>query len=277
VDLGERPWLVFGGGGLKGLAHLGVWRALRDVDFVPAGILGTSIGALVGANIAAGRLPDELEAEARSLERSDIARLQRSALWLNGIRATSIYRGEPFRQYLTRVLPGGGWTSLTIPFQTNAVELGSGRMEWFGIGARTDVSLPDAVAASTALPVFYPPVPLSEGIYVDGGVVDALPIARAAELGATGIVAVDVGSGERAEAGDVVEAGMIAIHERVFSLMAGRHRRESVAAWSGPPLLYIRPKLDGYGGFDFDRIGEFLDIGREAGVEVLARARDGVG
>jgi predicted acylesterase/phospholipase RssA len=108
---------------------------------------------------------------------------------------------------------------------------------------------------------------------VDGGVADALPIARAAELGATGIVAVDVGAGERVDAGKVVEAGMIAVHDRVFSLMAGRRRRESVSAWEGPPLLYIRPKLDGFGGFDFDRIGEFIDLGREAGLSVVGEPK----
>jgi NTE family protein len=273
LDLGERPWLVLGGGGLKGLAHLGVWRVLHERGFSPAGILGTSIGALVGANIAANRPSDEMEAEARSLDRTDIARIQRRALWLNGLRASSVYQGQALREYLARVLPGEGWASLTIRFQTNAVELGTGRMEWFGIGARTDVSLLDAVTASTALPVFYPPVPFTGGLYVDGGVADALPIARAAELGATGIVAVDVGAGERVDAGKVVEAGMIAVHDRVFSLMAGRRRRESVSAWEGPPLLYIRPKLDGFGGFDFDQIGEFIDLGREAGLAVVGEPR----
>jgi NTE family protein len=276
VGLGERPWLVLGGGGLKGLAHLGVWRALRESGFAPAGIVGTSIGALVGANIAAGRDVEEMEAEARSLQRSDIAKLQRRALWLNGLRASSVYLGEPLRDYLARVLPPRGWESLHTRFQTNAVELGSGRMEWFGIGARTDVPLLDAVYASTALPIFYPPVRLAGGVYVDGGVVDALPILRAAELGATGIVAVDVGAGEKARAEKILEAGMIGVHERVFSLMAGRRRRDTVASWEKPPLLYIRPKLDGYGGFDFERIGEFLELGRAAGRDIVTRTPDGV-
>ena len=58
VMVGERPWLVLGGGGLKGLAHLGAWRALRDAGFEPEGILGTSIGALVGACLAGGQQLD---------------------------------------------------------------------------------------------------------------------------------------------------------------------------------------------------------------------------
>jgi len=52
VKFGDRPWLVLGGGGLKGLAHLGAWRERRDGGFESEGIVGTSIGALVGACLA---------------------------------------------------------------------------------------------------------------------------------------------------------------------------------------------------------------------------------
>ena len=269
VSLGERPWLVLGGGGLRGLAHLGAWRALRGVGFQPAGILGTSIGSLVAAGIAGGRDLDLMEEEARTLTRDDIARVQRRSLWLAGVRSPSLFRGDILREYLESVLPERGWDSITIPFQTNAVELGTGRTEWFGVGARMDVPLIDAVYASCALPLFYPPIPLPGGVYVDGGTDAALPIERAAELGATGIVAVDVGSGGSADGAQVVEKGMIAIHERIFSIFSGRRRRETVEGWSGPPMLYIRPELSQYGGFDFEKVGLFVDTGESAVAESL--------
>ncbi len=267
--MGERPWLVLGGGGLKGLAHLGVWRGLKEAGLQPEGILGTSIGALVGACLAAGRPLEELEEEARALRRTDIARVQRRTVWLNGIRSPSLFRGEMLRQYLRRVLPKEGWSSLQIRFQANAVELGTGQTEWFGAGARTDVSLPDAIYASAALPLFYPPIPLPGGLYVDGGTEAALPIHRAAKLGATGIVAVDVGSGEKGDGEEVVEQGMLAIHQRVFSIMSGRLRRETILHWEGPPLLYVRPRLDDYGTFDFEHLGYFLGEGLRSIREIL--------
>ncbi len=269
VPLGDSPWLVLGGGGIKGLAHLGAWRVLREVGFQPTGIVGTSIGALVGACLAAGMDPSELEAEALKLKRSDIARVQRRALWVNGIRSPALFRGDVFREYLERTLPEAGWTALEVRFQTNAVELGSGRTEWFGPGARTDVSLVDAVYASSALPLFYPPARLPGGRYTDGGTADALPLARARELGATSIVAVDVGSGPESDAGTVVKGGMLSIHQRVFSIMSGRRRREQVEKWVEPPLLYIRPALDGYGTFDFEHGAEFLALGELATREAL--------
>jgi NTE family protein len=232
-------------------------------------ILGTSIGSLIGAGISGGRNLDEMEAEARALTREDIARIQRRSLWLAGIRSPSLFRGEVLREFLERTLPAAGWEGCTIPFQTNAMELGTGRTEWFGTGARRDVSLLDAVYASCALPVFYPPISLPGGVYVDGGADAALPIQRAAELGATGIVAIDVGSGGEADGEEVVEKGMIAIHERIFSIFSGRRRRETVERWSGPPMLYIRPELGQYAGFDFEKVGLFIDTGLEATVRAV--------
>lgn len=264
VDLGPNPWLVLGGGGLRGMAHLGAWRALRESGFEPAGILGTSVGALVGACLASDQPLDVLEARACELERSDIARIQRRVFWVGGIRNEAVFRSDALEDYLADLLPEDGWEQMETRFQANAVELGSGRTEWFGVGARTDVSLARAVYASMALPVLYPPARLPGGLYVDGGVGDSLPLRRAAELGATGIVAIDVGAGAETNASKLVSEGMVAIHQRVLSITTQRRRMETVDGWSGPPLLYIRPDLDGYGTFDFDHIPHFLEAGGEA-------------
>jgi NTE family protein len=269
IPLGDRPWLVLGGGGLKGLAHVGAVRALEEAGFRPEGILGTSIGSLVGACLAAGISTDELEKGSRALSKTDIVRIQRRAVWFNGIRAMSVFQGQVLRDYLDGVLPAGGWEDLRIRFQLNAVELGRARTEWFGIGARTDVPLADAVYASTALPVFFPPARLPGGLYVDGGTLEALPIVRAQELGATSVVAIDVGSGEETDAEAVLEHGLLGMHQRVFGIMSGRRRREVVENWDGPPLLLIRPRMDGYGTFDFEHIDYFLEEGYRATREVL--------
>ncbi len=273
VDLGERPWLVLGGGGVKGLAHLGAWEILHRAGFEPEGIVGTSIGALIGACLAGGQSLEELEELAVTVTREEIARMPRRLFWAQGIRSPALYRGDVFMSYIERLVPSGGWNSLRKPLQMNAVELGSGRTEWFGTGARTDVSLPEAIYASSALPVFYPPCPLPGGLYVDGGTEEALPLGRAAEVGATGIVAVDVGRGETTDAAKVVEHGMLAIHERVFSIMSGRHRRRIVAEWRGPPLLYIRPAVDQFGALDFRYLDQMIDEGRKAAQAALGAAQ----
>lgn len=269
------PWVVLGGGGLKGLGHVGAWKALVERGVRPRGIVGTSIGALVGICLGGGMTWRELDGLARSLEQDQIAQVNRRVVWINGVKARSVYQGEPLREYVDGILPVSDWSELEFPVQVNAVDLDTGETEWFGPGARTDVSPLDAVMASAALPLFYPPVKVGARHLVDGGVGDALPLERAAALGATSIVAVDVGSAREADGAAAVERGMVTIHQRVFSIMAGRRRREVVERWSGPPLVYVRPELAGYSGFEFDAVGYFLDEGYRATREALGNGATG--
>lgn len=269
--LGAHPWLVLGGGGLKGLAHVGAHEALREAGVPPAGVVGTSIGALVGACFAAGLGWDQLAPLAFALRRGDIARINRRALLINGIRQESLLLAEPLRAYIRAVLPVRRWEDLRLPLQVNAVDLETGETVWFGVGADTSVSLEDALYASAALPVFYPPIETGGRTLVDGGVEFTLGLARAAELGATGLVAVDVGSGKQSHPRRVREQGMIALHQRVFSIMTWRKRTDLVDHWTDPPLLYVRPRLDGIGTFDFDRTRYFLEEGYRATRAALVR------
>jgi len=268
-SLGKRVWLVLGGGGLKGLAHIGIWRALSENGVKVQGIVGTSIGALVGALIASGSSWEEMHERAQALRKEDIVRINRRAVLFNGIRQVSIFRGDTLMDYFREVLPAGGWDDMGIPLQVNAVDLKCGKTEWFGPGARMDVPLLDAVYASAALPLFYPPAELPGGAYVDGGTEHPLALSRAATEGATGIVGVDVGSGEEGQPERILERGMLAVHQRIFSIMTWRRRRDLLAQWDGPPVLYVRPRLEGYETFDFDNIGYFVDEGYRAMREAL--------
>lgn len=268
-SLGKRIWLVLGGGGMKGLAHVGVWRALSEAGVKVQGVVGTSIGALVGALVASGATWEELRDHALALRKEDIIRFNRRALLFNGVRQVSLFRGDALREYFEGLLPAGGWSDLDMPLQVNAVDLRCGRTEWFGPGARTDVSLLDAVYASSALPVFYPPAELPGGAYVDGGTEHPLALGRAASEGATGIVGVDVGAGQEGETDKILEKGMLAIHQRIFGIMTWRRRRDLLAQWDGPPVLYVRPRLEGYETFDFESIEYFIEEGYRAMTEAL--------
>ena len=269
-ELGDRIWVVFGGGGVRGVAHAGAWQALAEAEVPVAGIVGTSIGALIGACIAGGMPWDELVRLGLSLEKSDIARLNRGVVWVNGIREESVFRGDVLREYIERVLPVSSWSELEMPLQVNAVDLGSGRTVWFGSGAREDVAIADACYASTALGVLYPPARIDGRLYVDGGTDDVLACDRARDLGATGIIAIDVGSGEVANADRILEQGLVAVHDRVFAIMSGRQRREMVGNWTGPPLWYVRPAVDEYSAFAIEHTKYFLEEGYRSARRVLS-------
>jgi NTE family protein len=262
--LGNRIWAVLGGGGLKGLAHVGAWQAIEESGLKISGIVGTSIGALIGALVAGGMGWKELVPLAFALRKQDIVRINRRAVLINGIRQEALFLGEPLRSYIERVLPVKEWSELRIPLQVNAVNLETGQTEWFGPGAHMDVPLVDALYASAALPVFYPPGRFENRVYVDGGAEHPFPLHRAAELGASGIVGVDVGSGRQSHPHRILAEGMLAIHMRVFALMSWRKRSDMVSHWTQPPLLFVRPRLEGYQTFDFDGIQYFLEEGYRA-------------
>jgi NTE family protein len=266
---GERVVLVLGGGGVKGVCHAGAWKALCEAGIEVAEIVGTSIGALVGASIAGGAEIDELAEQARALSKKDIVDINRWALLPMGIRQQAIFKGDALKEYIARVLPVTEWSELEIPLTVNAVDLESGYTVWFGAGGRRDVPLVDAVYASSALPVFYPPVELDGMHLVDGGIMDALPVTKAADRGAQRIIAVHASAGRKKDARDTVEKGLIAIQHRVMGIMAHARREIIEDMWVNPPVIHVKPAVENYSTFDFDAVDFFLEEGYRAMREAL--------
>lgn len=268
----ERVILVLGGGGVKGTAHAGAWRALCEAEVEVAEIVGTSIGALVGASIAGGAEAEELEVQARALVKKDIVDINRWALLPMGIRQSSIFQGLALPAYIERVLPKVEWSELQIPLTVNAVDLERGNTIWFGAGGRTDVSLVNAIYASSALPPFYPPLAVDGMHLVDGGLMDTVPITKAADRRADLIIAVHASSGRVKDAADTVEKGLVAIQHRVMDIMAYARRELVEDMWMGPPVIHIRPEVSDYSTFDFDSVDYFLEEGYRATKEALEAA-----
>ena len=268
-----RTILVLGGGGVKGLTHAGAWRAIQDAGIEVSEIVGTSIGALVGACIAGGQGWPELEASAVALKKADIVLINRWALLLNGIRQPSVFQRDALESYIARILPKQQFEDLDMPLSVNAVDLETGDMEWFGVDGRDDVELAKAVYASCALPLFYPPAEIDGRYFVDGGIVDPLPIQRAADRGADVIIAIDAGAGKERDSLDTVQNGLVAVHHRVMEIVGWQRKQQMLAAWTGPRLIYVRPKLDGFSTFDFAQTAYFLEEGYRATAEALAAAR----
>lgn len=268
----SKTIVVFGGGGVKGMGHAGAWRAIEESGVAVDEVIGTSIGALVAACVSAGLPWEVLYEQARALAKPDIVALNRWTLLLNGIRQPSVFQAEPLRTYITDVLPATDYTDLRLPVSINAVDLETGRMVWFGEGGRTDVPLAEAIYASCALPLFYPPAAWNGEYFVDGGVLDGLPIDRAAERGADLIIAIDVGAGEVKDSADTVSKGLVAIHHRVLEITGWARKRSQLNSWNGPRLIYVRPDFEAYSTFDFGQTDYFLEEGYRATRDALAAA-----
>ena len=267
-SLSPGPILVLGGGGLKGIAHIGAWKALEEAGLAPSSIIGTSIGSFVGAGISMGIPSDELWEQGLKAGRSRIARLSLRSIWIRGVQQPSVLRGDVFEDYVREILDGAPeGEGARIPFQANAVCLDSGQEVWMGTeDAPGDdvvcgIDLPRVVAASCALPASYPPVEIDGRLYVDGGVRNTLGVRRAATVGAPWIIAVDVAGPSGVPASKVVDYGMVAISGRVLSLMSTTVREAQLASWSGPKMFHVRPPLDDLAGTEFDQNERLLEDG----------------
>ena len=268
-----RTILVLGGGGMKGIAHVGVWKALEEHGIRPDAIVGTSIGALIGAFLAGGMGWRELAEIARRLRRQDIVSVNRRAMWLGGVREPAVFEGDHFLEYIQRNLPVREFSELRIPLRLNAVSLVSGEEIWFGTDARDDVPLPEAVYASCALPMYFAPAQIGGDVLVDGGILDVFAVRQALAWGAERVIGVDVGSDFLPPSSGYFEQGMLAIHDRVLNLNLQEQRARCLEDVRDAPLLYIRPKIGHLHSFDFDRTQFFLEEGYRAAREAIRNAQ----
>ncbi len=188
---------VLGGGGVLGAAEVGMLRALFEHDITPDLVLGTSVGALNGAMVA------------REPRISVIDRL--TELWLTvstsrdvyGDRplrtvrravstGTHIYSPKPLRERLEEEFGDLRIEDLPVRFQVCAAHIERAAEHWFETGR-----LVDAVLASAAVPGLLPPAKVDGNHFLDGGIVNSIPVARAVQLGATRLFVLQVGRIDR--------------------------------------------------------------------------------
>jgi NTE family protein len=187
---------VLGGGGVLGAVQVGMLRALLAAGIRPDLVVGTSIGAINGAAVAAD--PTEAVAErlfamwcspeANAIYGDSFARqLGRFAT------RTHLHSPVPLRRLLERQFGANAtFADLVVPFQCCAASIERAAEHWFETGP-----LVDAVLASSAVPGLLPPVRLNAEHYVDGGIVNSIPVGRAVALGATTIFVLQVGRVDR--------------------------------------------------------------------------------
>jgi NTE family protein len=269
----RRVTVVLSGGGVKAAAHLGALEVLAHAGLIPTRFVGTSMGAVIGAGLAAGLSVAGVLAQLRRVTREDVAALDRTALF-KGVFATALFKGERLRGTLERLLPVTRFTELKLPLTVATVDLDSGELVCFGADG-SDAPLVDALYASCALPVFYPPAELDGRRLADGGLRAVLPLEIAARTPSDLVVAVDVGPGFDAgpPEGRPPPALIRAHNEGQFVTMAA-NTRLALALWHATPgrapLLYVRPIVRRGETFAIERVEEYVAAGREAARAALA-------
>lgn len=267
--------VVLSGGGAKAAAHIGAVRALSEAGITPVRFVATSMGAVIAAGLAGGTTGDELlarltEVGSRGISREPLALLR-------GLYARSLLRPEPLRRAIALLVPVSRFGDLRIPLTVVVTDLDSGEALLFGAGGR-DGSLLDVLLATTALPLYYPPVVVDGHRCGDGGLRGVLPLDTAARMGSEPVVAVDVGSRFESVTG-VEQPAMPALlraHDEAMGILMAAHTEQQLARWRAdstrPALTYVRPEIERYATFRVDRMREYAEQGYRAARDALAQS-----
>jgi NTE family protein len=273
--------LVLSGGGAKGLAHIGVIRALDSLGIKPDLVVGTSMGALIGALYASGYSAREIDSLVRSLPVSDffrtyephaprsLGRLQPLIVWEQGergfhIQSAAVAESEVNALLNVAMLRGnlrarGNFDSLPIPFRAVATDLSDRSAVILNNG-----DLAQAVRASLAIPLIFEPVLINGRVLVDGGLSQNIPVRVARATGA-GRVVVSNATEIPADSVDFFSPFQLADHLLGFLF-------QQPADSSSPGDVIIRPDVAGFRSLDFAPTSAttIIQRGRRAADSVLA-------
>lgn len=155
--------IALSGGGVRGISHLGVLKALGEIGIVPAKVSGTSAGAIVGAMFCQGYQPEEI---LKIIVETNYFKFMRPAISWNGIlKMESV--GDLYKLYL----PHNNFAQLKTPLAVAATDIQRGKVVYFDEG-----ELIKPIMASSSIPGMFEPILLEDKFLVDGGVLNNLPV-----------------------------------------------------------------------------------------------------
>ncbi|WP_460090159.1 patatin-like phospholipase family protein [Pseudomonas sp. S2_E02] len=274
--------LVLSGGAARGLAHIGVLKALEEQGIKIDAIAGTSMGAVVGGLYASGYKIDELEKLALNIDwqaalsdappREDVPfrRKQDDRDFLVKQKLSfrddgslglplGVIQGQNLALLLESLLAHTSDTrdfdKLPIPFRAVATDIANGEKVVFRKG-----HLPQVIRASMSIPAVFAPVELDGRLLVDGGMTDNIPLDVAREMGVDVAIVVDIGTPlrNRKQLTTVVD-----VLNQSITLMTRSNSEEQLAALKSSDVL-IQPALAAYGVTDFGKAQDMIDAGYRA-------------
>ncbi len=264
---------VLSGGSAKGAAHVGAIKALQEWDLRPSHYVGTSIGAVVGACFASGLAYGEVLRRISTLTRRDVAALSPRAVL--GVFATALFQGRPWRETIEMLVPASTFDELETPLTVTAVDGESGDLVLFGAGGRSDVGLPEALYASCALPLYYPPARIDGRVYLDGGLRAVFPLDVAAQFDPDVLFGVNVGP--RFYSAPPVDErpapGLLGAHRRAMRIMMGAQTEEVIGRWRRErpaDLVLVQPSIRGRATFSLNKVVEYVEKGYRAAHRALS-------
>lgn len=240
--------ITLGGGGVRGIAHLGVLKALNEKDIYPDMISGVSAGALAGVFYADGYKPDDIF---EVFNETSIFKFAKISIPRKGFLSMA-----KVEKILKEHIKAKDFSELKTPLYIAASNLNKGKVEYFNEG-----TVIDKVIASASIPVLFKPVEINGNTYVDGGVFDNLPVKPIINK-----CKILIGSNVSPLTTQDKFENMLDIAERSFHLAIGK----SVKANKELCDIFIEPSdLTQFGILKLEKAKEIFDIGYESALKQI--------
>ena len=247
--------LVLSGGGFRGIAHIGVLRALREFGIQPACIAGTSSGAIIGAFHAAGYGENEI------LD------------FIEGINIFSIYKyarnkpgfvdTEKFYSEFSKHLSPDQFSSLKIPLYITATNLLNGELEVFHSGP-----LIKPILASAAFPGVFTPVQINKSYYIDGGTLNNFPV-DLIKGKCDEIIGVYVNPFKKISYDELKHSYHVL--ERSYQI---RSANNATSRFKDCDALIVPDGVDKYGTFSIKDMRPLVEIGYQSAIRILSAYKE---
>lgn len=246
---GKRPkiGLVLGGGGARGLAHIGVIKVLHREGVPVDLVIGTSVGALIGALYCSGLPIEKIQQMGEDIGWDKLTNISSAAL-VKLLVTQSLLSNEKLEQYLIKHIGKKNFSQMTIPFICIATDIQTGERIIFREG-----SVVDAVRASSTIPGLFKPVEYRHRFLVDGGLVDNMPTDIAELMGMDIIIAVAV----EADFSDYQTANVLQILNQSIYIQGQILSKELLKEAD----FIIRPKVGDVSAIELWRSNECIESG----------------
>ncbi len=288
----RRPRVAFvgSGGATKGIAHLGVLKAMEELGIQPDIYVGASAGAIAGALFSQGFTVDRMLDWFRpTWKRKDPKRAMKGRYFFGlpnreqlarpGYLLSGLLSIDPFERWLRRNLPCNDFRQLEKVLLVTAADVDGRGRTVFGRGYREDVPISQAVAASSCVPLMFRPYRIGDRYYIDGEVVRTLSIDLAVEAGADVLIVSNVYRPHvtRAHERSLAHRGLAAVGRQTLNIILSEKEKRGIDLVHRlyPHVTILNVSAD-LGRFSFTSRGEarkLLTRGYREALRVLASAR----
>ncbi|MEO9966799.1 MAG: patatin-like phospholipase family protein [Reichenbachiella sp.] len=248
LEKGKKIGLALGGGAALGAVHIGVLKALEELDIEVAYITGTSIGALIASLHAFGKTSNEIEDVVTDLKWLDVSGLSLSRYGL--------LSNDKLGDLINDCIGSVRFEDSNIPLAMIATNITTGEKV---IIEKNDVAA--GVMASTCIPGVFIPIEIEDQLLVDGGIVENVPISPLRKMGADLIIGIDLnGQHTHKRPENIIE---VLLNSFDFTMLTSAKMQNREAD------ILIQPNLSSFNRVDIDQAPQLIDVGYKTALDVL--------